>query len=124
MSNVLPDSLLDELFFAAKKHVMQEAFRRTARAILAASPVSQPAVAPIGSADEAAEREYFRRWENELPKLDGEAWDRAAPAPAPSPADERDDLIGRLLLAGRHPDFAICMEAAKALRGILSGGES
>ncbi|WP_369065273.1 rod-binding protein [Burkholderia gladioli] len=27
-----------------------------------------------------------------------------------------DDLIGRLLLAGRHPDFAICMEAATAIQ--------
>lgn len=27
-----------------------------------------------------------------------------------------DDLISRLFLAGRHPDFAICMEAAKALQ--------
>ncbi|MDN7703307.1 hypothetical protein QZM15_33010 [Burkholderia sp. AU44665] len=30
--------------------------------------------------------------------------------------NSHDDLIGRLLLAGRHPDFSICMEAAKALR--------
>ncbi|MDN7795880.1 hypothetical protein [Burkholderia vietnamiensis] len=44
---------------------------------------------------------------------------QARAASATKPADERaaqhDDLIGRLLLAGRHPDFAICMEAAKAL---------
>ncbi|HEP6431530.1 TPA: hypothetical protein VDB83_005862 [Burkholderia cenocepacia] len=39
-----------------------------------------PAEVLIDSTEEAAEREYFRRWENELPTMDEEARDRAAPA--------------------------------------------
>ena len=49
-------------------------------------PVEQHEAAPARTVDEVAEREYFRRWENELPKLDGEAWDRASSAEKPEAA--------------------------------------
>ncbi|WP_249194991.1 Lar family restriction alleviation protein [Burkholderia vietnamiensis] len=92
----------------------------------AASPANQPAAAPVDAWVAEAMRladlhAYAGKAEDIAPNREAlERHLRTRAQPAPSPADERatqhDDLIGRLLLAGRHPDFAICMEAAKALR--------
>ncbi|KWH17622.1 hypothetical protein [Burkholderia multivorans] len=79
----------------------------------AASPVKQPAAAPIDPTDPGYDvetlREHIRHLERRVRQL-------SALSPADERAAQHDDLIWRLLLVGRHPDFAICMEAAKALR--------
>lgn len=65
--------------------VLRRLFHKMEGFHVAASPVEQLVAAPIDIAEEAAEREYFRRWENELPKMDGEARDRASSAQAAEP---------------------------------------
>ncbi|MCS6516932.1 hypothetical protein [Burkholderia thailandensis] len=67
-----------------------------AQAAMAAEAAASPA--PEGAeaeAEESAEREYFRRWENELPPLDGAAWDRAAPQSAQADALDEEAYVAK-----------------------------
>ncbi|WP_269501049.1 hypothetical protein [Burkholderia sp. IMCC1007] len=134
-ADALTDGQIDELFFAAKKHGMKEAFRRTARDLLAAPPVEQPAAAPIDDelrieamarAMNIATDGHDRYWTGFVPSAGAALRALLELQAAPAPADEREAIPAGWRLMPPSLTQSMRMAMAKAATEYMqrTGGNS